>query len=266
LPKDIAKVNLFYNSQEEKSLKDLVNITSEKKFNSFLERMSDQNMHPGLTILLYGAPGTGKTEFVNQLARENDRPILQVDYSKIRDKWVGNSEKNVQEIFTEYKMAMRSFKKIPILLFNEADGLLSVRNKVNDSVDQMSNTMQNIILQELEVFKGIFIATSNLIHNMDSAFDRRFLFKTKLELPEKEVRLKIIKSQFKGFSKSILETLSEESLSGGQIMNIKKKISMEELLIGKKRMSLEKLRGHLDSETRFRVAGKRELIGYKNFK
>ena len=76
----------------------------------------------GFTCLFYGAPGTGKTETVLQLARQTGRDILQVDVSKIKSCWVGESEKNIKSLFDSYKDKVKKSEKAPILLFNEADG------------------------------------------------------------------------------------------------------------------------------------------------
>lgn len=96
---------------------------------------------------------------------------MQVDMSQMRDKFVGESEKNVKAIFTRYRRLCQESDITPILLLNEADALLSVRlEKMTTSVDQMANTMQNIILQEMENLEGILIATTNLTNNLDGAF------------------------------------------------------------------------------------------------
>ena len=69
------------------------------------------------------------------------------------------------------KNQFKHFEQTPILLFNESDALIGKRINVTSSVDQMNNSMQNILLQELEDFKGILMATTNLTSNLDEAFD-----------------------------------------------------------------------------------------------
>lgn len=76
-------------------------------------------MRPGLTILLHGYPGTGKTETIYQLARQTNRNILFVNISEIRDKYVGESEKRLKAVFETYKNSIKHFEQVPILLFNE---------------------------------------------------------------------------------------------------------------------------------------------------
>ena len=90
--------------------------------------------------------------------------------------WYGESEKIVKGIFTRYKRMCKRSSVKPILLFNEADAILSKRHNMDGgrSTDQTENTIQNIILEEMEKLDGILIATTNLADNLDKAFERRF--------------------------------------------------------------------------------------------
>jgi SpoVK/Ycf46/Vps4 family AAA+-type ATPase len=95
----------------------------------------------------------------------------------------------------------------------------------------MSNALQNILLQELEDFSGIFVATTNLIDNIDPAFDRRFLFKQQLSNPDQQTRLQILQHQFPTFPNSDLDFIAQEyDLTGSQIQSIKKKVFVDQLL------------------------------------
>lgn len=119
-----------------------------------------------------------KTVSKLRLESKMDREIMRVDISQVKSMWFGGSEKRVKRIFNDYRSFMEECAKIPVLLFNEADAVFSKRMEVNSSnVAQTENTMQNIILEELETFGGIMIATTNLTDNLDAAFERRFLFK-----------------------------------------------------------------------------------------
>lgn len=90
--------------------------------------------------------------------------------------WVGESEKNIKGIFDDYKQKVKQSVKAPILLFNEADAIIGKRQVgAERAVEKMENSIQNIILQEIEQLDGILIATTNLAENMDKAFERRFL-------------------------------------------------------------------------------------------
>lgn len=128
---------------------------------------------------------------------------------------------------------MRSAKK-PILLFNEADAVIGKRKEgAEGSVDKMENSIQNIILQEMESLDGIMIATTNLVQNMDKAFERRFLYKVKFEKPTYEQRRHIWKSMIPILTDETAGRLANcYSFSGGQIENIARKCDIEGILHG----------------------------------
>lgn len=106
--------------------------------------------------------------------------------------WVGESEKNIKGIFDDYKQKVKQSVKAPILLFNEADAIIGKRQVgAERAVEKMENSIQNIILQEIEQLDGILIATTNLAENMDKAFERRFLYKVKFEKPDLACRSQI---------------------------------------------------------------------------
>jgi SpoVK/Ycf46/Vps4 family AAA+-type ATPase len=225
-----------------------------------MRRFEDNAINPGLSMLYYGMPGTGKTELVKQIAKLNNRILLLVDVASIKSKWVGESEKNIKRVFNEYRQAMKFYDETPILFFNECDALISKRNDVQSSVDQMNNTMQNILLQELEDFKGIFIATTNLIHNIDKAFDRRILYKLYLDEPENETRFKILKSHFPHYSDTLLlEISTKNNLTGGQIQNLKRKFLVEQILFKNVESTEENFRNYVDNELNFRKNKKRSI-------
>jgi SpoVK/Ycf46/Vps4 family AAA+-type ATPase len=191
-------------------------------------------MPSGICILFYGSAGTGKTESVLQLAKKTGRAIRQVDMSSIKDKWVGESEKNVKAIFDEYRYACNNAQAKPILLLNEADAIITKRVSVERTVDQMSNAIQNIFLEEMEKFDGILIATSNLQNNFDPAFDRRFLFKVEFDKPSVEIRAQIIMDRIPTISINDAKYLAMKyELSGGQVENVARKAVTELLLSGK---------------------------------
>ena len=185
-----------------------------------------------------------------------------VDVASIKSKWVGESEKNIKRVFNEYRQALKFYGETPILFFNECDALISKRNDVQSSVDQMNNTMQNILLQELEDFKGIFVATTNLIQNIDKAFDRRILYKLHLDEPENETRFKILKSHFPNYSDSLLfEISNKHHLTGGQIQNLKKKFLVEQILFKNVESTEENFKNYIESELNFRK-NKKKSIGF----
>lgn len=174
-------------------------------------------------ILLYGPPGTGKTLSALALAKSLKKEVLSFDCSKILSMYVGESEKNVRQIFDTYKDICKKTKNEPILLLDEADQFLSSRANVASSADKMHNQMQNIFLEQIERFEGIIIATTNLIENFDSAFSRRFNYKIEFKRPNFSQRQKLWKSllprniSFVDSKQVLIDTLSEYDLSGAQI-------------------------------------------------
>ena len=108
-----------------------------------------------ICCLFYGAPGTGKTELVQQLAIATQRDLFQVNIATLRDKYVGESEKQLKRIFDKYRSLVRTQEHAPILFFNEADAIFGNRmENTQRSVDKMENALQNIILQEMEVWRA----------------------------------------------------------------------------------------------------------------
>ena len=121
-----------------------------------------------MNILLFGPPGTGKTEFVKYLGRELDRRVLVMKGSDILSKWVGESEQNIANAFR------RAEAERAILFFDEVDGLLHDRANARQS---WQVTQVNELLQQMENFDGIMIAATNFSKNLDPATMRRFTFK-----------------------------------------------------------------------------------------
>ena len=184
-----------------------------------------------LSALFYGLPGTGKTEFCYQMAREYDLPVMNIDVAAIQSKWVGESEKNARMVFSNYKKLCKQTKKRAILLFNEADALFSRRVDAKSSVDQMNNSLKNIFLEGIEELDGIVFATTNLTSNLDAAFERRFLFKIKFDKTDLETQSRIWKLYFPDLdSEQCLEFARKYQLSPGQITNVRKKQVIENIL------------------------------------
>ncbi len=228
----ITPKKLFYNFNEESQVQQLKKLLNPDRFDDIRYKMLTSGFRTGFTCLLYGAPGTGKTETVYQIARESGRDLFIVDVSKIKSCWVGESEKHIKEVFDNYRSAVNAGGTVPILLFNEADGIFGIRPEGADSaVDKMENSIQNIILQELEDLDGILIATTNLTTNFDRAFERRFLYKIRFEKPSTKARAEIWKSMLPTLLESEAIQLADEfDFSGGQIENVARKKAVKALL------------------------------------
>ncbi|MBP5560269.1 MAG: ATP-binding protein [Muribaculaceae bacterium] len=246
----IADKPLFFEPRVDKQVSELGKFFEQDNYNTIVERMKQSNFRSAFTCIFYGGPGTGKTETVYQLARATQRDILLVDVPQIKDKWVGESEKNVKRVFDQYRALTKKSKLTPILLFNEADAIFCKRlTDVRRSTDQMINTMQNIILQEMESLNGILIATTNLADNLDTAFERRFLYKIKFERPSVEAREHIWHAMIPSLNSEQATTLAEKyEFSGGQIENVARKYAINNILYDDKTDTLDSLSSICDNE------------------
>ena len=178
---------------------------------------------------------------------------------RIKSKWVGESEKNIKALFDRYREQVKKSnenhnenynRNTPILLFNEADAIIGIRkNGASSAVDKMENSLQNIILQEMETLDGIMIATTNLQQNLDKAFERRFLYKIKFDKPTEEARAHIWHTMIPELSELDVHTLaSKYDFSGGQIENIARHYAIDTILHGPSDDALPMLIRHCDNE------------------
>ncbi len=233
-PAKIDAKTLYFNEAEQHQLTMLYSLLEDEKFKETQRRLQNKSLPKGITILLHGGPGTGKTETVYQVAKATNREIVKVEISATKSMWFGESEKKIKQIFTDYNTFAKDCELMPILFFNEADAIISKRKENGTSnVSQTENAIQNILLEELENFEGIFFATTNLVKNLDSAFERRFLFKIEFHKPEISVKANIWKSKLPTLSDSECETLAARfDFSGGQIDNIVRKNEIQEIIQG----------------------------------
>ena len=233
----IKAKEMFYNPTEQAQIERLTSLLSQENLPGVQERLASKGMRKGFACLFFGGPGTGKTETVLQIARQTGRDIMQIDIASMRDKYVGESEKNIKGVFIRYRELCRHCEVMPILFFNEADAIFSRRTTIGDrnaSVEKMDNAMQNIILQEMEELDGILIATTNLTSNLDDAFERRFLFKVEFQKPGEEVKAKLWRSMLDNdlTDDEVHQLAVRYDFSGGQIENIARKCTIDFILYG----------------------------------
>lgn len=136
-----------------------------------------------LAVNLYGPPGTGKTMAAHVIANELNRDLLCVNYADIESKYVGETAKNLSNLFKYSK------ENNLILFFDEADALLSKRvNNMNNATDVSVNQTRSVLLMLMNDYDDVIIFTTNFINNFDEAFMRRIQYHIKFELPNREVR------------------------------------------------------------------------------
>ena len=241
---------MYYSEAIERQVTELGSFFIPEQYAQIRERMQQRGFRHGFSCLFYGGPGTGKTETVYQLARQTGRDIMVVDVPQIKSKWVGDSEKNIKALFDRYRELVRRSEVAPILLFNEADAIIGIRKSgATNAVDKMENTIQNIILQEMDSLDGILIATTNLADNLDTAFERRFLYKIQFSKPDASVRSLIWQQMIPELTTTDATTLAAAyDFSGGQIENIARKHAIHAVLHGEPESLLHTLQGYCATE------------------
>lgn len=171
-----------------------------------------------VSALFVGPPGTGKTMAAHVMAGILGLELFKVDLSQIIDKYIGETEKRLEEVFT------RAEKSNMILFFDEADAVIGKRSEVKEANDRFANTQVAFLLQRMEEYDGIVILSSNYMQNIDAAFMRRIRFVVHFPLPNKEVRKEIWQSAFSDnvpCSNIDFEYLADQfEFSGGQIKNV----------------------------------------------
>ena len=139
----------------------------------------------GVNVLFSGASGTGKTTACEVLANELGRTLLKIDLSQVVSKYIGESEKQLAEVFDVAERAGA------VLMFDEADALFGKRTTISDAHDRYANIEVSYLLQRIEAFQGILVLTTNLQANMDAAFVRRLQFIVEFQFPDEAQREEI---------------------------------------------------------------------------
>ena len=215
--------DVVLNEKTEETLQNLMRQVDKEVVSRLIEwGIKDKKSGIDARIIFYGAAGTGKTMTAYSLAKSLKRQVLAFDCSKILSMYVGESEKNVRKIFDTFYDLCEKTKSEPILLLNEADQFLGSRSSGNiTGSDQMHNQMQNIFLEQIENFKGMLIATTNLLENIDKAFSRRFNYKIEFKKPDEKQREELWEMMLPvdaPYDKDIkVKELAKYSLTGGQI-------------------------------------------------
>lgn len=207
-----------------------------------------KRINKGFVTMFHGYPGTGKTYTATVIGNELDTPVYYVDTAGLISKYVGETSKNLKNIFDRLQ------GKNCILFFDEADAVFGKRTIVQDSKDRFGNQEISYLLQAIEKFDGVVILSSNFPDNIDMAFRRRIHLMVNFEPPEEEKRLKLWKHYFpeEGYQcepANLLEKLAERySLTGANIANLVKMACTEAVANGNNIVNEEIMDRHISSE------------------
>lgn len=186
----LLKLNIEYTNRDKESrspsyILDALNIDTKmekvlnvtQSFDAKWRSMQEGDRPDSLNILLYGAPGTGKTEFAKHVARTLNRKILIKRTSDLLNCYVGETEQRIRAMFREAE------EKKAVLFLDEADSL--IRDRAG-AARNWEVTRVNEMLTQMENFKGIFIAATNFEGSLDTASRRRFALKVKFDFLKPE--------------------------------------------------------------------------------
>lgn len=260
--KQLAQRPLYFSGKTEEQVQTLTKLLHEEQLAKVRQALKAHKMPLGFCCLFYGTPGTGKTELVQQLAIATQRDLFQVNIATLRDKYVGESEKQLKRIFDKYRSLVKTQERAPILFFNEADAIFGNRmENTQRSVDKMENALQNIILQEMEVLDGIMICTTNLTSCLDKAFDRRFIYKVEFDKPTHQARKLIWQSMLSSLNdEQATELANRFDFSGGQIQNISRKQVINAIFSGKEELDYDQIK--LDCQNESISRNSRGKVGF----
>ena len=212
----------------------------------------ERRIKPGFRSLFHGPPGTGKTLTASLLGKSTGLDVYRVDLSLVVSKWVGETEKNLANVFDQAQ------SRDWILFFDEADALFGKRTQTSSSNDRYANQEVSYLLQRVEDFPGVVILASNLKGNLDEAFARRFQSMVYFPLPGQEERALLWRNAFSRIkleSGVNLDTLAREyDVAGGAIINVLRYASLMALRRGKDTVRLQDIRQGIRRE--FRKDGK----------
>jgi len=201
--------------------------------------MADR-LHSGYTSLFYGPPGCGKTLGASLLGKLCGCDVYKIDLSLIASRYVGECEKALARVFDAAE------HRRWLLFFDEADAIFGKRTRVDDAHDRYANQEVSYLLQRIEDFDGVVVLASNLKHNIDDAFLRRFQSMVFFPMPKATERMRMWSRAFP--RKATLDTaidvrrLAEvHELSGGTIMNVARFASLMALSRGDDLIRLDDL-------------------------
>ncbi len=210
--------DLVLNEPTEVQLKELL-IWPEHGQKLFNDLQMAKNIQPGYRALFYGPSGTGKTLTAALIGKKVNKPVYRVDLSQLVSKYIGETEKNLEKIFSAAE------NHDWILFFDEADALFGKRTSISNSNDRFANQETAYLLQRIEFCNNLVILATNLKTSVDEAFTRRFQSVVYFPIPTEDDRLRLWQGAFSNqmvFDETIdlKEIAQKYDIAGGSIINV----------------------------------------------
>ncbi len=217
LTSKLAWSDLIIDEATKQQIEQLIDWVSHREALKNIPGLS-KHLKPGYKCLFHGESGTGKTLAATLIGKLTGKPVFRIDLSMISSKYVGETEKNLAQVFSEAE------NKDWILFFDEADALFGKRSATKDAHDRYANQEVSYLLQRVEEYEGLVILSSNFKTNIDSAFTRRFKQLIPFKAPKTEERRLFWKSNiptnFTIDEDKVIEELAQRApLTGAGIIN-----------------------------------------------
>jgi len=216
----IAPKELYFPESDQRSLQRIRLAVRPSEYDRIIEGLKEHGLRPCLSILMWGPPGTGKTELTRQIARESGRALLSVKADNMNGIYIGEGSIHFRDLFNSYRYVCAMSKVCPILFLDEADGVLSQRlTSMRGIGDKDANATQSVILDELNTLPGIVIATTNLRENLDEATLRRFLILSEFHVPDSRTRARLWLGRFPSLTPEEAGSIAERYPIAGALMD-----------------------------------------------
>ena len=220
-PNDISEEELIFDQELSIQIDEITTYVSGNGYKKFQEVFRGKP----LSCMFLGDPGTGKSAICKFIAKQTNRPLWWVEAGKIMDTLVGATEQKIEHLFAVYNLQteISTYDSFPILLFNECDSLLQTRIENPGHGSEISyNTVNSILLDQIERCKGILFATSNM-KSFDEAYSRRFIYKLHFEQPKNEFLIQLYHKFLPGLSDQQYKILLQYKISPDEIRTVQMK-------------------------------------------
>lgn len=195
-PQRTAGKSLIYPASVQAQMDGIAEQLEGERFEGNRDEMRGRGMNGGLSVLMVGPSGTGKTACAQEWARRSGRALLRVGLASLRGKYMGESESATQQLFDELRAFRMAQSREPIVLLDEVDGFLHRRQPESGTDHPTETNLIAIFLAELQRFDGILIGTTNHTSGIDPAFHRRFLFTLAIPHPDVAAREAVLREYF----------------------------------------------------------------------